>query len=86
MEAAPDDKLDEDGNNLPIQVSKIFSQLECEYIASTLKKKLDQKDEEVEWQPLNEIYFIALRTVGALMKLLMLNTMWKKLEKIYRQQ
>jgi len=53
------------------QSRKIFSQIECEYHATILKKKLHRKD-HIEEEHLCDIYFIALKTLGALMNLLML--------------
>ena len=52
---------------------KIYSQLECEYHANILKRKIDRKDPSIlEEQHLYDIYFISLKTLGALMNLLML--------------
>ncbi|CDW88704.1 UNKNOWN [Stylonychia lemnae] len=61
---------------------KIYSQIECEYHANILKKKLHRKDHFDE-EHLYDIYFIALKTLGALMTLLMLYPQWKKIERLY---
>ena len=52
---------------------KIFSQIECEYHANILKKKLSRKD-HIDEEHLFDIYYISLKTLGALMTLLMLNS------------
>ena len=50
---------------------KIFSCLECEYHANILKQKMKRKDHIIE-EHIYDIYYIALKTLGALMNLLML--------------
>eukprot|EP00347_Sterkiella_histriomuscorum_P001152 403373129 len=61
---------------------KIYSQIECEYNANILKKKLHRKD-YIDEEHLYDIYFIALKTLGALMTLLMLKNQWRKIEALY---
>ncbi len=74
QEIASEDKLLTQGQPLfyHYQSSKnLFSELECEYHANILKKKLHRKD-SIDEEHLYDIYFIALKTLGALMTLLML--------------
>ena len=60
----------------------MYSELECEYHANILKKKLHRKD-DVDEEHLCDIYFIGLKTLGALMNLLMLRQQWLKIEQLY---
>ena len=50
---------------------RLFSQLECEYHADILRRKLHCKDHFQE-EALVDTFFVALKTLGALMTLLML--------------
>ncbi|CDW73801.1 UNKNOWN [Stylonychia lemnae] len=61
---------------------KIYSQVECQYHANILKKKYQRKD-VIDEEHLYDIYFIALKTLGALMNLLMLYPQWRRLEETY---
>lgn len=65
------------------QSRQIYSQVECEYHAEILKKKLNQSDQQIDEDHLFDIYFIALKTLGALMTLLLLKPQWLKLEAHY---
>jgi hypothetical protein len=63
---------------------KIYSQIECEYNANILKRKLIRND-LIDEEHLYDIYYIALKTLGALMNLLMLNSPWRKIEAMYAE-
>lgn len=64
---------------------KIFTQIECEYNANILKKKYHRKD-NIDEEHLYDIYYIGLKTLGALMSLLMLHPQWRRLEVIYSEE
>lgn len=78
------DEFDFEQNN-SIDKLKIFSQIECEYNANILKKKMDRKD-QIDEHNLHEMYFTALRTVGAVMNLLLLKKLYRRVHKIYRKE
>lgn len=61
---------------------KIYSQIECDYNANILKMKLSRKD-DIDEEYLYDIYYIGLKTLGALMNLMMLYPQWRRLEVIY---
>eukprot|EP00347_Sterkiella_histriomuscorum_P000478 403375703 len=61
---------------------KIYTQIECQYHANILKKKYHRKD-NIEEEHLYDIYYIGLKTLGALMNLLMLYPQWRRLEFAY---
>ena len=56
--------------------------MECEYQTTFLKKKLDRKD-QIDEQNLEDLYFTALRTVHALMNLLLMGKLYERVRVIY---
>lgn len=61
---------------------KLYSQLECEYHANILKRKVHCQD-KIDGEHMYDIYYTALKTLGALMTLLMLRPQWIKLQNQY---
>ena len=58
---------------------RLLSQLECDYHANILKRKLHLKD-RIDEEHLFDIFYVALKTLGALMTLLMLKPQWRRIE------
>ena len=58
---------------------RLYTQIECEYHSQILKKKLKDGEGLVD-QQLYEIFFLGVKTLGALMTLLMLRPQWRRLE------
>ena len=58
---------------------RLLSQLECEYHANILKRKLHMRD-RIDEEHLVDIFYVALKTLGALMTLLMLKPQWRRIE------
>jgi hypothetical protein len=57
--------------------------LECEYHSQILKKKLKDNNAAMDDAQMYEIFFIAVKTLGALMNLMMLRPQWRRLEQRY---
>ena len=74
VEVHPNDE-NQEGYELRIEKKKlkIYSQIECEYFANVMKKKIHKKDNIDDQGDLEEIYQRSLTTLGALMRLLLLN-------------
>lgn len=58
---------------------RLYTQVECEYHSQILKKKV-KDGKTLEDLQIYEIFFIGVKTLGALMTLMMLRPQWRRLE------
>ena len=65
---------------------RLYTQIECEYHSQILKKKLKDGEGSLDDLQLYEIFFLGLKTLGALMTLLMLRPQWRRLEQRFALQ
>lgn len=70
------------GEKEPIS-SGIYSEIECQYLGNTLKKKMDRKD-ELDDEYIDDIIEKGLRTLQALMSLLLIGSLFGKIRKHFK--